>query len=127
MSTNLKYSQHHLWVIPEADGIWQAGITDHAQQMLGDIVFVEAPVSGTRLQENQPCGVIESVKTASDLHAPVNGTVISSNETLLSSPEMLNDAPEQTWIFRFQTEDPASIARLMDADAYQKFLDSAGN
>lgn len=124
MSTPLKYTKHHLWVSQEGQDLWQAGITDHAQQMLGDIVFVEAPPAGAFLQQDQPCGMIESVKTASDLHAPVNGVVISANEALVNSPEMLNDAPEQTWIFRFRSTEPANMDGLMDATAYQAFLKS---
>lgn len=117
------YTEHHLWIRPEADGTMSAGISDHAQNMLGDIVFVEFPTVGGKLSAGIACGVVESVKTASDLHAPLNGEVVEINESLRDNPEQLNDAPEQTWIFRFRPEDPAQSARLMSGDAYLAFLE----
>jgi glycine cleavage system H protein len=97
---NPRYSEHHLWIRPNDDGTYLAGISDHAQNMLGDIVFVEPPIVGSKLQSGQVCGLVESVKTASDLHAPLSGEVVAVNETLRDAPEQLNDTPEETWIFR---------------------------
>jgi glycine cleavage system H protein len=122
-STQYRFSEHHLWVLPDAEGTFIAGISDHAQQLLGDIVFVEAPAPGNKLQGGQVCGFVESVKTASDLHAPVSGEVLAVNGAIADNPELLNDAAESTWIFRFRANDPKDVAALMDSDAYQKTLD----
>ncbi len=118
-----RFSEHHLWVLPEADGIFVSGISDHAQQLLGDIVFVETPAPGSKLQAGQVCGVVESVKTASDLHAPLSGEVLAINHAIEENPELLNDDAEGTWIFRFRADDPKDIETLMDQHAYQKTLD----
>jgi glycine cleavage system H protein len=116
---DLSYSKDHLWVRKVADGQYQAGITDYAQDLLGDIVFVDFPQVGSALHANQPCGLIESVKTGSDLHAPMNGLVTQINTTLQVNPEQINDAPYKTWIFAFESSDEASIQQLLDASAYQ--------
>ena len=100
-----------------------AGISNHAQNMLGDIVFIDFPPLGSKLKMGVACGVIESVKTASDLHAPINGEVIELNESLREKPEQLNDAPEQTWIFRFRPTVPAQTEQLMSEIEYQSFLE----
>jgi glycine cleavage system H protein len=115
----LSYSKDHLWVRKMADGQYQAGITDYAQDLLGDIVFVEFPQVGSALQANKPCGLIESVKTGSDLHAPMNGLVTQINTTLQVNPEQINDTPYKTWIFAFESSDEASAQQLLDASAYQ--------
>lgn len=115
---NLHYTTEHLWI--KADGnIWLSGITDYAQDLLGDIVFVDAPKVGVMLIAGNSCGLVESVKTGSDLHAPLNGTVIEVNEELQNHPELLNDKPYDTWIFKFQA-DQADLSTLLDANAYQK-------
>ena len=116
----LKYTAEHLWVRREADGLWYAGITDYAQDLLGDIVYVEAPSPGQQLEAGKPCGLVESVKTGSDLHAPLNGTVETVNETLQQQPQLINDDPYQAWIFSFRATD--SQPELLDADAYRKLL-----
>jgi glycine cleavage system H protein len=118
-----RFSVDHLWVLPDTDGTFIAGISDHAQQLLGDIVFVEAPAPGSKLQAGQVCGIVESVKTASDLHAPVAGEVLEVNGAISENPELLNDAAESTWIFRFRANDPKDISALMDSATYQKTLD----
>lgn len=118
---NLKYSTEHLWVKSEADGVWMAGITDYAQDLLGDIVFVDAPKVGSQLIAGNVCGLVESVKTGSDLHAPLDGTVTEINETLSSYPERINDKPYETWIFKFQTDD-ADLSMLLDAVAYRQSI-----
>ncbi len=117
------FSEHHLWVLPDTDGTFIAGISDYAQQLLGDIVYVEAPPVGSKLQAGQVCGFVESVKTASDLHAPVSGEVLAVNDAIADNPELLNDAAETTWIFRFRANDTKDVSALMDKDTYQKTLD----
>jgi len=118
---DLRYSPEHLWVRRVDDGTCLAGITDYAQDLLGDIVFVEAPKVGQPLEAGKPCGLVESVKTGSDLHAPLSGTVLTVNDALQQQPELINDDPYATWIFSFQpdTKDEAS---LLDAAGYQKLL-----
>jgi glycine cleavage system H protein len=100
------HTEHHLWALSQADGTMTVGISNHAQNMLGDIVFVDFPAIGSKLSAGVACGVIESVKTASDLYAPLDGEVVEINESLQDRPEQLNDAPEQTWIFQFRPDDP---------------------
>ncbi len=117
------FSEHHLWVLPDTEGTFIAGISDHAQQLLGDIVYVEAPPAGSKLQAGQVCGFVESVKTASDLHAPVSGEVLAVNNAIAENPELLNDAAETTWIFRFRANDAKDVSALMNKDTYQKTLE----
>lgn len=117
------FSEHHLWVLPQADGTMMAGISNHAQNMLGDIVFVEFPAIGSKLSAGNACGIVESVKTASDLHAPLDGEVVAINESLQDRPEQLNDAPETTWIFRFRPDDATQMEKLMTPETYQAFLE----
>lgn len=100
-----------------------AGITDYAQDLLGDIVFVDAPKIGTQLIAGAVCGLVESVKTGSDLHAPLDGTVTEINETLSSYPEQINDKPYETWIFKFQADD-VDLSRLLDATAYRQSINA---
>jgi len=119
IDNDLRYSKDHLWVRKIADGEYQAGITDYAQDLLGDIVFVEFPLIGNMLQANQPCGLVESVKTGSDLHAPLDGVVTQINTTLQINPEQINDAPYKTWIFAFKATDENAVNNLLDASAYQ--------
>jgi glycine cleavage system H protein len=122
---DLKFTANHLWIRPENNDSYTAGITDHAQQLLGDIVFVDAPAVGSRLQENEPCGLVESVKTASDLHAPLSGKVLAVNQDLQTSPELINDQPYQAWIFRFLPDNTGEADALMDSAAYQQYLNEA--
>ncbi|HEY7985792.1 MAG TPA: glycine cleavage system protein GcvH [Methylophilaceae bacterium] len=117
------FSEQHLWILLDTDGTFIAGISDYAQRLLGDIVYVEAPKPGSKLQAGQVCGFVESVKTASDLHAPISGEVLAVNEAIAENPELLNDAAETTWIFRFRANDPKDVSTLMDSDTYQKTLD----
>ncbi|MBZ4201295.1 MAG: glycine cleavage system protein GcvH [Methylotenera sp.] len=125
---SLSYSPEHLWTKATADGLWEAGITDYAQDLLGDIVFIDAPTVGSKLLAHQPCGLVESVKTGSDLHALVDGTVVEINQALLTSPELINDKPYQAWIFKYQLavgQDPLTVANsLLDADAYKALIAS---
>lgn len=120
---NLKYSSEHLWVKLDTENCWLAGITDYAQDLLGDIVFVDAPKIGTRLIAGSVCGLVESVKTGSDLHAPLDGTVTEINEALSSYPERINEQPYESWIFKFQAED-VNLSKLLDAAAYQQLINT---
>lgn len=119
----LLYSNEHLWTKASADGAWEAGITDYAQDLLGDIVFIEAPALGAKLVAGQPCGLVESVKTGSDLHALVDGEVIEINHDLINSPELINDKPYQAWIFKYKPSDDDVSKTLLSAEGYQAFLD----
>lgn len=118
------YTEHHLWVRPENDGSMIAGISNHAQNQLGDIVFVDFPAIGSQLVAGKACGTIESVKTASDLHAPLDGAVLEINESLRDKPEQLNDAAEETWIFRFRPSNSEQTGTLMSEPEYLKFLEN---
>lgn len=118
---NLSYSSEHLWVKADSEGLLLAGITDYAQDLLGDIVFVDAPKVGSRLKATETCGLIESVKTGSDLHAPLNGTVVAVNDDLQDHPEQINDDPYGSWIFKFEAEN-ADMAGLLDAAAYRQLI-----
>jgi glycine cleavage system H protein len=122
---SLLYSAEHLWTKPSADGTWEAGITDYAQDLLGDIVFVDAPKVGATLTAGQPCGLVESVKTGSDLHALVDGVVTEVNEALSSSPEQINDNPYKAWIFKFKTNDLDLTQKLLSPEAYKALTDNA--
>ena len=118
---SLLYSTKHLWAKPAADGIWEAGITDYAQDLLGDVVFIDPPKVGSMLVEDKPCGLVESVKTGSDLHALVDGEVTEVNEALLGSPELINDKPYEAWIFKFKSS--ANLQeKLLDSEAYKKLI-----
>lgn len=118
---SLLYSTKHLWAKAAADGIWEAGITDYAQDLLGDVVFIDPPKVGSLLAEDKPCGLVESVKTGSDLHALVDGEVIEVNEALLGSPELINDKPYEAWIFKFKSA--ANLQeKLLDSEAYKKLI-----
>lgn len=123
--SSLLYSAQHLWTQPSADGTWEAGITDYAQDLLGDIVFVEAPKVGSKLVAGEPCGLVESVKTGSDLHALVDGEVTEVNESLASSPEQINDNPYKAWIFKFRATDADLTQKLISAEAYKTLTDNA--
>lgn len=120
---SLFYSAQHLWAKPATDGLWEAGITDYAQNLLGDIVFIDAPAVGTKLKAGQSYGLIESVKTGSDLHAPADGEVVEINQELINSPEQINDTPYKAWIFKFKTDDSEIRQKLLSAEAYQALTD----
>ncbi len=118
----LHYTAEHLWVSPAPDGNWLAGITDYAQDLLGDIVFIEPPKLGSMLVNAQPCGIVESVKTGSDLHAPMNGVVTVINEHLINAPEGINDKPYAAWIFKFKPSDVSDTTHFLSAKAYQNLI-----
>ena len=115
----LKYHKSHEWVRREADGSVTVGISDHAQDLLGDMVFVELPEVGRALAAGEECAVVESVKAASDVYAPLAGEVLAVNSVLEDSPETVNQSPYgDGWLFRMQPADPAAIDMLLDAAAY---------
>jgi len=121
---NLKYTASHEWVKTEADGSLTVGITEHAQELLGDMVFVEAPTAGRKLKAKEECAVVESVKAAADVYAPVSGTVIAANSDLDGAPEKINSDPYGAWIFKMKPDNAADVAALFDATAYQAVVDS---
>jgi len=121
---NLKYTASHEWIKTEADGTLSIGITQHAQELLGDMVFVENPKIGRKLKAREECAVVESVKAAADIYAPVSGEVTEVNSDLESSPESINSDPYAAWMFRMKPDNPADVAALMDAKAYQALVDN---
>ena len=118
----LHYSAEHLWVRQTSDGYWLTGITDYAQDLLGDIVYIEPPKLNDVLINGTPCGLVESVKTGSDLHAPMNGIVIEINKDLLNSPEGINDKPYEAWIFKFKPDNITDTKHLLSAAAYKALV-----
>ena len=122
--SNLKYTASHEWVRSEADGTISIGITQHAQEALGDMVFVETPAVGRKLKANEECAVVESVKAAADVYAPISGEVVAVNKELDNTPEAINTDPYAAWMFRMKPDNAADVAALMDAAAYQAVVDS---
>jgi glycine cleavage system H protein len=121
---DLKYVKSHEWVKRLADGTLLIGITDHAQHALGDLVFVEVPKAGRKLAANESCAVVESVKAASDVYAPVAGEVIEGNAALTDAPETLNSDPYGAgWMWKLKPSNPADVDALLDAAGYQKLID----
>ena len=121
---NLKYNESHEWVKPE-NGIATIGITDYAQSEIQDIVYVELPEVGTQLTHKTEFGVIESVKAAFDLYAPVSGEVIEVNESLLDAPEQVNESPyDDGWFLKIKMTDPSELDALFDADNYQSHIEA---
>lgn len=122
--SNLKYTASHEWVRTEADGTVSVGITQHAQELLGDMVFVECPAVGRKLKAKEEAAVVESVKAAADVYAPIAGEVVAANGELDSAPEKLNSDPFGAWMFRLKPDNAADVNGLMDATAYQAHVDS---
>lgn len=121
--SDLRYAKSHEWLKPAGDGTATVGITDYAQNSLGDITYVQLPKAGATLAAGQVYGVVESVKAASDLYMPVAGTVIEVNSALDSAPETVNGAPyDGGWMLKIKLADPASVDSLLDAAAYEKLI-----
>ena len=119
--TNYRYTREHEWI--SLDGkIGTVGITDYAQNSLGDIVYVDSPKVGDSVSANVTFGSVESVKAVSDLYSPVTGTVTAVNEELKNAPDKINEAPHDTWIIKVELADPAEFEKLLDAEAYEKFV-----
>src|ERR671922_191395 len=112
---DLKYTDSHEWVKKESDGTVTVGITFHAQEMLGDIVFVENPQVGRKVKKGDECGVVESVKAAADIYAPVSGEIVAANDALADAPDKINQAPYEAWMFRIKPDNPREIDALLDA------------
>lgn len=122
---NLKYTKDHEWVREDGDGIVTMGITNHAQDALGDIVFFEAPALDIAIEQGDEFCVVESVKAVSDVYAPVSGTIVAVNDAVVETPEMINESPyKDGWLVKIELLDPAEIDDLMDADSYLAFLES---
>jgi glycine cleavage system H protein len=120
---DLRFLKSHEWARVESDGTVTVGISDHAQQALGDLVFVEVPEAGRRVVAGESCAVVESVKAASDVYSPVSGEVVAGNADLGGQPELINQDPYGTgWIMRIRPEDKAQFAALLDAKAYEAAL-----
>ena len=117
---DLRYTESHEWVKREGDGTVSVGITDHAQEQLGDIVFVEAPKPGRKVKAGEAVGVVESVKAASDIYSPVSGEIVGANDALSAAPEQVNQDAYASWMFRVKPDNPAEIDKLLDAAAYEK-------
>jgi glycine cleavage system H protein len=120
----LKFSATHQWARRESDGLVSIGITQHAQEQLGDVVFVENPALGRKLKQGEACGVVESVKAASDIYSPLSGEVVAANAALADAPEQINDDPYAAWMFRLKPDNVAEIDGLLDAAAYRKLTDA---
>lgn len=119
---DLKYAVTHEWVKLEEDNIVKVGITDFAQEELGDLVYIELPDIGRQLAAEEQCAVVESVKTASDLFSPVAGEVIAINESLVDAPEQVNEDAFNTWLFSLKIKNIDDLDRLLDADGYEQAI-----
>jgi glycine cleavage system H protein len=118
----LRYSKEHEWVAAE-ETVATVGITDHAQEQLGEIVYIELPSVGEKVSKDDPFGVVESVKAVSDIYAPVSGTVLEVNEDLAESPEVVNEDPYgDGWLIKVRVSDPADLEDLMDNDEYEQMI-----
>lgn len=121
--TDLKYTKSHEWLKQEADGTVTIGISDHAQAALGDIVFLELPEIGRTVRAGEECAVVESVKAASDIYAPVSGEVVARNDGTIDAPESVNQDAYAAWLFKLKPSNPAEISALIDAAAYAEVAD----
>lgn len=121
---NLKYTKEHEWVLVEGD-VATVGITDFAQSALGDIVFVEVPAVGTQLNSGSTFGVVESIKSVSDLYAPVSGEVIARNDAVEGSPEKINENAFEAWLIKVKVKNPGEISSLLTAQAYETFCQTS--
>lgn len=118
----LIYADTHEWIKSEADGTMTVGITDFGQDQLGPLVYVSLPTVGLQVKKEEECGIVESSKTASDLHAPADGVITDVNTALEMSPESLNDAPYDQWIFKIKPDQPVDKSTFLNAEAYKKMV-----
>lgn len=118
LPANLKYTKSHEWIRVEDDGSLTIGVTDHAQAALGDVVFLDLPEVGRSLAAGEACAVIESVKAASDIYAPVAGEVVAANQDVVDAPESVNADAYANWLFKLKPENASDVTALMDAAAY---------
>ena len=121
---NLKYTKSHEWVRLEGDGTATVGITQHAQELLGDMVFVETPAVGRKLKQSEECAVVESVKAAADVYAPIAGEVTAVNPELESAPEKIHQDAYEAWLFKLKPDNASDLDKLLDATAYQNIIES---
>lgn len=122
--SELRYTKTHEWLRVMEDGHLEVGISDHAQQLMGDMVYVELPEVGASYSAGDDCAVVESVKAASDVYAPVSGEIVEVNETLTDAPETVNQHPyTDGWMFRMRPESEDELDELLDADAYQELIE----
>jgi glycine cleavage system H protein len=122
---DLKYTRSHEWLKQNSDGTVTVGITQHAQDLMGDMVYVDLPQSGVKVTAGKECGVVESVKAASDVYSPVSGEVVEANGALADSPDTVNKDPYGAgWMFRIKPSNPAELSALLDAKAYEALLAS---
>ncbi len=122
--TELKYASSHEWLRSEGNGVYTVGITEHAQDLLGDMVFVELPEVGDSVAQGDDVAVAESVKAASDIYAPIAGEIVAVNEALTDSPELVNSAPyTDGWMFKIKASDESEVAGLLDAAGYKNAID----
>jgi glycine cleavage system H protein len=121
---DLKYTKSHEWLKQEADGTVTIGISDHAQEALGDIVFLELPDLGRTVKAGEECAVVESVKAASDIYAPVSGEVVARNDAAVDAPESVNQDAYAAWLFKIRPSNPDEIGALLDAAAYAEVADT---
>ena len=119
LPTDRKYTESHEWVKREGDGTLSIGITDHAQAALGDLVFLELPAVGRTVKAGEACAVVESVKAASDVYAPVAGEVVAVNDALVGAPEKVNEDAFGAWLFRVRAADASAVDKLLDAEGYR--------
>jgi glycine cleavage system H protein len=122
---DLKYADSHEWMRAEPDGTVTIGITDHAQAALGDLVFIELPAVGRKLAAGEACAVVESVKAASDVYAPIAGEVVAANAAVTGAPESLNADAYAAWLFRVRPDRSGALAAMLDAAAYEKLIGEA--
>jgi len=122
--TNLKYSKSHEWVKPETDGTVTIGITHHAQELLGDMVFIELPEVGRTLKQKEECAVAESVKAAADVYSPLSGEVIAVNSPLVDEPGKINEDAYSSWLFKLQPSNTSELDGLLDAAAYAELVEN---
>ena len=121
---DLRYTREHEWIRSGRDSV-RVGVTDHAQEALGDIVFVTLPEVGAQVSAGEPCGEVESTKSVSDIYAPVSGTVVARNESLDASPELVNSDPYgEGWMIDIRPDDPGAVDGLLDAAAYEASIES---
>lgn len=124
--TELKYATSHEWVRNDGNGVFTVGITEHAQELLGDMVFVELPEVGASVTQGDDCAVAESVKAASDIYAPLSGEIVEVNDALADSPEQVNTSPyNDGWMFKIKASDESELDALLDAAGYKSSIDEA--
>ena len=122
--TDLRYAATHEWVRPEGDGVFTVGISEHAQELLGDMVFVDLPDVGDQVSTGDDVAVAESVKAASDVYTPISGEIVAVNDTLEDSPELVNsDSYGDGWLFKIKADDPSEVENLLDAEGYEASID----